>query len=89
MKTATISFGEPMPREAMVRAERATLACDLFIVLGSSLQVQPAASFPVAAKKNRAKLVIINRDQTPLDMLADLLIQSEIGPLMSGAVSAL
>jgi NAD-dependent deacetylase len=43
----------------------------------------------VAAKKNRAKLVIINRDQTPLDMLADLLIQSEIGPLMSGAVSAL
>jgi NAD-dependent deacetylase len=53
------------------------------------LQVQPAAGFPVMAKKNRAKLVIINRDQTPLDMLADLLIQSEIGPLMSGAVSGL
>lgn len=89
MKTATISFGEPMPREAMARAEQATRACDLFIVLGSSLVVQPAASFPAVAKKNRAKLVIINRDQTPLDMLADLLIQSEIGPLMSGAVSRL
>lgn len=89
MKTATISFGEGMPREAMAQAEQATRACDLFIVLGSSLQVQPAAGFPVMAKKNRAKLVIINRDQTPLDMLADLLIQSEIGPLMSDAVSRL
>jgi NAD-dependent deacetylase len=89
MKTATISFGEPMPREAMARAEQATLACDLFIVLGSSLVVQPAASFPAVAKKNRAKLVIINRDQTPLDMLADLLIQTEICPLMSDALSRL
>jgi len=89
MKTATISFGEPMPREAMMQAEMATRACDLFIVLGSSLQVQPAASFPVLAKKNRAKLVLINRDQTPLDMLADLLIQTEIGPLMRDAVSGL
>jgi NAD-dependent deacetylase len=89
MKTATISFGEGMPQEEMRRAERATRACDLFIVLGSSLQVQPAASFPVLAKKNRAKLVIINRDQTPLDRMADLLIQSEIGPLMSGALTQL
>ncbi|HEY4124502.1 MAG TPA: Sir2 family NAD-dependent protein deacetylase [Rhizomicrobium sp.] len=89
MKTATISFGEGMPRDQMARAERATKACDLFIVLGSSLQVQPAASFPVVAKKNRAKLVIINRDQTPLDRMADLLIQSEIGPLLSGAVASL
>ncbi|HVZ70009.1 MAG TPA: Sir2 family NAD-dependent protein deacetylase [Rhizomicrobium sp.] len=89
MKTGTVSFGEPMPREAMMRAETATRACDLFIVLGSSLVVQPAASFPAVAKKNRAKLVIINRDQTPLDMLADLLIQADIGPLMRDAVSSL
>jgi len=89
MKTATISFGEPMPRDQMMRAEQATRACDLFIVLGSSLVVQPAAGFPALAKKNRSKLVIINRDPTPLDMMADLLIQAEIGPLMKDAVSGL
>lgn len=89
MKTATISFGEPMPREPMMRAERATLACDLFVVLGSSLVVHPAAGFPALAQKNRAKLVIINRDPTPLDMLADLLIQTDIGPLMRDAVASL
>ena len=89
MKTGTISFGEGMPREAMQRAEMASRACDLFIVLGSSLLVQPAASFPVVARKSRAKLVIINRDQTPLDMMASLLIQSAIGPLMKAAVAEL
>jgi NAD-dependent deacetylase len=89
LKTATISFGESMPRDAMQRAEQATLACDLFLVLGSSLVVQPAASFPAVAKKNRAKLVIINRDETPMDALADLLIQAEIGPLLSRAVAGL
>lgn len=89
MKTATISFGEGMPPEAMQRAEIASRSCDLFIVLGSSLLVQPAASFPVIARKNRAKLVIINRDQTPLDMMADLLIQSAIGPLLKAAVARL
>ena len=87
MKTATISFGEGMPRAEMQRAERATRACDLFLVLGSSLTVQPAASFPALAKKNRSKLVIINRDQTPLDLMANCSIQSGIGPLLSGAVA--
>ncbi len=81
MKTGTrFRSARACRRTEMRRAERATRACDLFIVLGSSLQVQPAASFPVVAKKNRAKLVIINRDQTPIDRMADLLIQSEIGP---------
>ncbi len=89
MKTGTISFGEGMPPEAMQRAEMASRSCDLFIVLGSSLLVQPAAGFPVVARRNRAKLVIINRDQTPLDMMADLLIQSAIGPLMKAAVARL
>jgi NAD-dependent deacetylase len=58
-------------------------------VLGSSLVVHPAAGFPVLAKKNRAKLVIINRDSTPLDMAADLLVQAEIGPLLRDAVLSL
>ena len=65
VKTATISFGQAMPLAPMERAERETLAADLFIVIGSSLVVQPAASFPLVAKRNGAKLVIVNREPTP------------------------
>src|ERR1700744_6208081 len=60
LKTATISFGQAMPEDEMARAEEATLASDLFIVLGSSLVVYPAAGFPILAKKNGARLVIVN-----------------------------
>jgi NAD-dependent deacetylase len=89
VKTATISFGQAMPEGEMRRAERATLACDLFLVLGSSLVVYPAAGFPLLAKKNRAKLVIVNRDPTEQDVYADLVINSEIGPTMTAAVGSL
>ena len=88
VKTATISFGQPMPAEPMARAEEATLACDLFIVLGSSLVVFPAAGFPLLAKENGARLVIINREATNQDAYADLVLHEEIGPLMSAAVAA-
>ena len=67
MKTATISFGQPMPEEPMARAEAEALACDLFLVLGSSLVVYPAAGFPLLAKQNGAALVIVNRDPTDHD----------------------
>ena len=86
VKTATISFGQSMPEDAMLRAEGETLACDLFIVLGSSLVVYPAAGFPMMAKQNGAKLVIINRDPTDQDALADLVIHESIGETMSRAV---
>ncbi|MFM1813734.1 MAG: hypothetical protein RLZ98_429 [Pseudomonadota bacterium] len=86
VKTATISFGQSMPEAAMRRAETETLACDLFIAIGSSLVVYPAASFPVAAKRNGAHLVILNREATPLDHYADLVINAEIGPVMSEVV---
>jgi NAD-dependent protein deacetylase/lipoamidase len=86
IKTATISFGQAMPEEAMARAQAATLAADLFIVLGSSLVVYPAAGFPMAAKRNGARLVIVNRDPTDQDELADLVINAEIGAVMSHAV---
>lgn len=86
VKTATISFGQAMPVEAMRRAEQATLACDLFLTVGSSLVVYPAAGFPELAKRNGARLVILNRDRTPLDPLADLVLNAEIGPLLSAAV---
>jgi NAD-dependent deacetylase len=86
IKTATISFGQPMPEAEMARARAATLAADLFIVLGSSLVVYPAAGFPVLAKRNGARLVIVNRDPTDQDELADLVIHAEIGATMSRAV---
>jgi len=86
VKTATISFGQAMPREPMRRAEEATLACDLFLVLGSSLVVYPAAGFPLLAKQNGARLVIINREPTEQDHYADLVLHDEIGPTMTAAV---
>jgi len=85
IKTATISFGQEMPAEPMRLAQRATEACDTFMVVGSSLTVQPAASFPVIAKELGAKLVIVNRDETPLDGLADLVVREAIGDALSYA----
>jgi NAD-dependent deacetylase len=86
VKTATISFGQAMPQDAMRRAEIETLAADLFIVLGSSLVVYPAAGFPELAKRNAATLAIVNREETPLDDLADLVIHRGIGDTLGGAV---
>ncbi len=86
IKTATISFGQPMPEGPMRRAQEETLACDLFLAIGSSLVVYPAAGFPVIAKNNDARLVILNRDPTELDGLADLVLNLEIGPTLAAAV---
>ncbi|NMJ40558.1 NAD-dependent deacetylase [Roseomonas sp. JC162] len=86
VKTATISFGQSMPEEAMRRAAAETRAADLFIVLGSSLVVYPAAGFPEQAKRNGARLAIVNNDPTPLDDLADLVVNAPIGEAMGGAV---
>src|SRR5579859_1136417 len=88
VKTATISFGQAMPAEPMARAEAATLDCDAFLVLGSSLVVHPAAGFPLLAKRNGAKLAIVNREPTDLDGLADLVLHDEIGPAMTAAAPA-
>lgn len=83
VKSATVSFGQAMPEEEMRRAEEATLGCDLFLAIGSSLQVYPAAGFPVLARRNGATLVILNREPTPLDEMADLVIHDEIGPMLA------
>ena len=88
VKTATISFGQPMPQGPMARAEAETLACDLFLVLGSSLVVYPAAGFPQLARHNGARLAIVNREPTDQDALADLVLHDEIGPVMSSVVPA-
>jgi NAD-dependent deacetylase len=82
VKTATISFGQPMPEGPMLAAEEETLACDLFLVLGSSLVVFPAAGFPLLAKRNGAMLAIVNREATDMDAYADLVLHDEIGAVM-------
>jgi len=79
IKTATVSFGQSMPAEAMQRAEELTMSCDLFLAVGSSLVVWPAAGFPLMAKRNGAALVIINREPTEFDELADLVVRNDIG----------
>jgi NAD-dependent deacetylase len=83
IKSATISFGQAMPAEAMQRAEELTKHCDLFLVVGSSLVVWPAAGFPLMAKRNGAALVIINREPTEFDELADLVVRNDIGDALS------
>jgi NAD-dependent deacetylase len=88
VKTATISFGQAMPLKPMERAEAESLACDLFLVLGSSLVVYPAAGFPQLAKANGARLAIVNRDATDQDETADLILHDEIGPVMSSVIPA-
>jgi NAD-dependent deacetylase len=79
VKTATISFGQSMPEDAMRRATELTQRCNLFLAIGSSLVVWPAAGFPLMAKNTGAKLVIINKEPTEQDEMADLVIRHDIG----------
>ena len=88
IKTATISFGQSMPEAPMLRARQEILACDLCLVLGSSLVVYPAAGFPEMAKRKGAALAIVNREATGLDAMADLVIHRGIGDIMGGAVGS-
>ena len=83
IKTATVSFGQAMPEPAMRRAQELALSCDLFLAIGSSLVVWPAASFPITAKRNGAALVIINREQTDFDTEADLVVRDDIGAVLA------
>ena len=79
LKSATVSFGQAMPEQAMRIAQGWTEQAKVFIVMGSSLQVQPAASFPVLAKRNGALLAILNREEGPLDGMADFIHHGAIG----------
>jgi NAD-dependent deacetylase len=88
VKTATISFGQPMPAQPVARAEAAARACDLFLVLGSSLVVFPAATLPLTAKTSGAALVIVNREATDQDGFADLVLHDEIGAVLEAVVPA-
>ncbi len=87
IKSATISFGQPMPEKAMQRAFSVTADCDLFFAIGSSLVVYPAASFPSLARQHGARLVILNGEPTPLDDLADLVLRGDIGDILQPLAS--
>ena len=82
LKPATISFGQAMPHDVMARAQVAAETCDLMIAVGSSLVVEPAASIPRVARQAGARLIIVNRDPTPLDGIADAVVQGEIGAVL-------
>ncbi len=83
IKTATVSFGEAMPQDAMARAGQLARDCDLFLAIGSSLVVWPAAGFPLMAKQKGARLAIINREPTEQDDIADLVIRHDIGDVFA------
>jgi NAD-dependent deacetylase len=82
IKTATISYGQPMQDEAMQRANVATMQCDLFLAIGSSLVVYPAAFFPTLAMQNNARLVIVNGEETPFDSEANFVLRGDIGDIL-------
>ena len=88
LKPDTISFGQAMPEDKMADALMYAHECDLCIVLGSSLVVYPAASVPVHAVQNGARLVIINRDETPLDAEADLVCHESLSKALGQMVGA-
>jgi len=79
MKSATILFGQHIPTEVLERSRELAMNCDLFLVVGSSLRVSPAAHLPRLALKNEVPLLIINLMSTPLDSLADVVIQEKAG----------
>jgi NAD-dependent deacetylase len=88
IKAATVSFGQNIPAEVWARAEALTGACDAFVAVGSSLVVQPAAGLPRRASRLGARLVIVNREPTPLDDLADVVVHGEAGTLLPALVDA-
>ncbi len=89
LKNATVSFGQPLPEAALQAAERAARACDLCLVVGSSLVVYPAAYVPIYAAESGAPLAIVNATPTPLDELARLVVRAQAGAVLSAAVAAL
>jgi NAD-dependent deacetylase len=88
LKPATISFGQSMPADVLEQAELAARNCDLFLAVGSSLVVHPAAMLPVIAKRSGARLIIVNREPTPLDEIADLCLQGRLGVILPALVAS-
>jgi NAD-dependent deacetylase len=86
-KSATISFGQELKPDVFAAAERAARECDVFLAVGSSLGVQPAAGLCVEAVESGARLVIINAQETPYDRLADAIVREPIGTVLPTLLS--
>jgi NAD-dependent deacetylase len=84
LKAAVVSFGQQMEEADLVRAAEAAQTCDLFLVLGSSLVVHPAAQLPAIAVQSGAELVILNGEETPLDSMASTVIRTPLAQTFSG-----
>lgn len=82
LKHATVSFGQSLPEDVLAEAGRLAAEADLFLVFGSSLAVYPAAGLPELAQQRGAHLVILNRTETPLDALAEIVLRGELGGLV-------
>jgi NAD-dependent deacetylase len=89
LRSGTVLFGEPLPKAEIEKAVAVSNACDVMIVVGSSLVVNPAAQLPVIARRRGASLIMINRTETPLDHLADVRILGEAGQTLSDVISRL
>ena len=89
LRSATVLFGESLPTAALETAVALAQACDLMLVVGSSLIVNPAARLPEIAKRRGATLAIVNRTETPLDHLADILVRAGAGPTLTAVVDGL
>ena len=88
LKPDTISFGQSMPMEKVHQAIALAQNSDLFVVVGSTLLVQPAAHMPIYAKQNNAFMVIINLSETPCDNMCDVLITEKAGDILQGVLAA-
>jgi NAD-dependent protein deacetylase/lipoamidase len=89
LKAATILFGQRVPDEELSRARELALACDLFLVVGSSLKVNPAATLPRFALKNDVPLIIINLQPTHLDDYAEIVINEKAGVVLPQIISGI
>ncbi|MDY0058119.1 MAG: Sir2 family NAD-dependent protein deacetylase [Methyloversatilis sp.] len=89
MVTSVVDFGQPLPEKDFNDAIKHSHDCDLFLVIGSSLVVYPAADMPELAKNSGARLVIINEGETPLDNQAHLRFNETISSVLPPAVNRL
>ncbi|MEZ4768237.1 MAG: NAD-dependent deacylase [Caldilineales bacterium] len=88
LKPNAILFGEPLPYESLRRAQEAALRCDLMVAIGTSLEVEPASDLPYLARRRGSRVVIINRQPTLADSLAEVTIRGDIADVVPQLVEA-
>jgi NAD-dependent deacetylase len=89
LKPNVVLFGEQLPAQELIAAQRATRRCDVMLIAGSSLEVYPAAQFPLIAKQQGAALILVNRVETPVDPIADIVIHADVVDVLPHIAAAL